>query len=67
MIDQKTGEIKDNSVIIAELRVELNRLGLGIKSDRVRAWCKRAGYENIHQLDTEGLLALLDVVRQVER
>jgi len=64
-INPTTGEITDNSVIIAELKVELRRIKESINGDRVHNWCIKAGYRNIYSLDTEGLLALLTAVKKI--
>jgi len=66
MIDQQTGEIiNDNSPIIAELKVELKRVGETLSGERVKQWCEKAGYLGIFYLDREGLLGLLTAVKKI--
>lgn len=59
MIDVK----EDYSQLIADIKVELRRLGESLNSDRVRQWCHNAGYGSVHHLDKKGLTALKTVLQ----
>lgn len=55
----------DVSELLAQVKVELNRLGEKLSGDRVQQWCDRAGYLSWQHLDEKGLNALLNILKSM--
>lgn len=58
--------MNDYSNLLAILQIELKRVGENLSSDRVSDWCRRAAYNSFHDLDQQGLEALLNAVKQIK-
>lgn len=58
--------MEDYSTLLAQIRVELRRVGENLNSDRVTKWCCRAGYNSLYDLDKQGLEGLLNAVKRIK-
>ena len=61
---QITAEIRDDSTLLVEVKVELQRVGETTTSDRVQQWCEKAGYRGFYDLDRKGLQGLANALRK---
>ena len=58
--------MEDYSTLLAQIRVELRRVGETLNSDRVTKWCCRTGYNSLYDLDKQGLEGLLNAVKRIK-
>lgn len=56
--------MKHYAQLIAELTIELKRINESLRSERVKAWLKKAGYHSIQQTPQPVLEKLLQKVKQ---